>query len=63
MHMSATPISYKTPEHHLVWAPKSHQPSPLVGSDSGDLNTAKDKLMHLRYFCSIYLFIEKHIHV
>lgn len=48
---------------YLVWAPESHQPLPLVGSDSGDLNTAKDKLMSLRYFCSIYLLIEKQIRV
>lgn len=46
----------------IQYGPESHQPS-LAGSDSGDLNIAKDELMSLRYFCSIYLFIEKHIHV
>lgn len=61
-HMSAISILYKTPrEYHPVWA--RIPPASLVGSDSGDLNIAKDELMSLRYFCSIYLLIEKHIHV
>lgn len=62
--MSAIQISYTIlHEYNLVWTPKSHQPSPLFDPDNCNLNTAKYKLVSLRYFFPIYLLIKKHIHV